>query len=43
MPEALGRPVPVPVFAEAQEERARMLASVVKTVNGAIAGGVGLT
>ncbi len=39
--EAMGRPVPVPVplCALTEAERAKMLASVVKTVNGAIAMG----
>lgn len=35
--EAMGRPVPVPLCAVTEVERARMLASVVKMVNGAIA------
>ena len=35
-----GRPVPVPVCAVAEVERAKMLAMVVKTVSGAIAIGM---
>lgn len=35
--EAMGTPVPVPLCALIEVERAKMLASVVKTVNGAIA------
>lgn len=41
VPEAMGRPVPVPVplCAVTDVERAKMLASAVKSVNGAIAMG----
>lgn len=41
--EAIGRPVPVPLCAVTEAERARMLASVVKMVNGAIAMGTNST
>lgn len=39
--EAMGTPVPVPLCALIEVERAKMLASVVKAVNGAIAMGLG--
>ena len=38
--EAMGTPVPVPLCALIEVERAKMLASVVKTGNGAICNGV---
>ena len=38
--EAMGTPVPVPLCALMELERAKMLASVVKAVNGAIAMGM---
>lgn len=40
MAEAMGTPVPVPLCALIEVERAKMLASVFKRVNGAIAMGV---
>lgn len=41
--EAMGRPVPVPLCAETDMERARMVARVVIRANGAIATGNGFS